>query len=233
MTRSTKNLPRNLRPDEKFMDFGPESLTDAELLAVILRSGSVELNSLELAKELLTRGGDSLLGLYLLSHKQMQQIPGIGRVKATQLKCIAELSRRIAKASRKKNLDFSSPASVAAYYMEDLRHQTQEHIVLSMLDAKNQLIQDKIMAIGSALGAYVTPREIFAEALRCEAVSIVLLHNHPSGDPNPSMQDLDFTKRLIQAGEMLGVPLLDHLVIGDNTYVSLRQEQRLTFSKER
>ncbi len=105
--------------------------------------------------------------------------------------------------------------------------------MLSMLDAKNQLIQDKIMAIGSALGAYVTPREIFAEALRCEAVSIVLLHNHPSGDPNPSMQDLDFTKRLIQAGEMLGVPLIDHLVIGDNTYVSLRQEQRLTFSKER
>lgn len=221
-----KERPRQEQPYEKCMDRGPEVLTDAELLAVILRCGSRELTSLELAGEIMRRCRfeEGLLGLHHLSLGELQDIRGVGPVKAVQIKCIAELSKRMAQASAGKKLDFRDPGSIASYYMELLRHEEQERLICVMLDTKNHFLGDVTVTIGTVNTSLISPRELFIEALAFHAVHLILIHNHPSGDATPSREDVSITRRIARAGELLGITLLDHIVIGDRQFVSFLKE---------
>ena len=172
---------------------------------------------------ILAQKNKSLLNLIDMNLEEMRKIPGIGQVKAVQLKCIAELAGRIAKTSRSKDVRLNEPASIAAYYMETLRHEPKERLMLAMFDAKSNLLGDEVISIGTATYSLVSPREIFLKALEYQAVHIVLLHNHPSGDPAPSEADIHVTLRVKECGDILGIVLADHIIIGDNRYISFRE----------
>ncbi len=216
----------SLRPYEQVERYGAATLSDAQLLAVILRTGTNGTDSIELAKKVLASGAthEGLIGLYQMSIPELMQIKGIGRVKAIQISCICELSKRMAARKREKTIDFSSPKAVAYVYMEQMRHEERERVIIVMLDAKCQLIKDEVLTIGTVNCSLVTPREILIEALKYRAVSFIVLHNHPSGDPSPSQMDYRVTKRLKTAGELVGVRLTDHIVIGDASYYSFQED---------
>ena len=207
-------------PYEKFLRFGPE------LLAIILRTGTRDKSAMELAQEVLALADPSregLLGLYDIPLERLMKINGIGQVKAVKLKCITELSQRIASATARERVSLQRPDTVAAYYMERLRHRRTECVVLASVDARSRLLCDSMMSDGSATMSLISPREIFLEALRCQAVSIILVHNHPSGDPSPSKQDIALTQKVLEAGSLIGIGLLDHVVIGEHSYVSMKE----------
>ena len=213
-------------PYERFMRFGPENLTEAELLAIIIRTGTRAKSALQIAWEVLALARypkEGLLGLYDVTLEELQDIKGIGEVKAVKLKCLTELSMRMRKARAKKGISFHSSGQVANYFMEELRHRSTECVILVCLDAKCQVICEKMLSEGSATMSLISPREIFLTALKNRAVNILLIHNHPSGDPTPSSSDKLLTVNLKIAGEQMGLPLLDHIVIGDNNYVSFKE----------
>lgn len=225
-TKTMKDLPEEERPYEKCLNFGPEVLSDSELLAVILRSGTTGLSSLDLARKILHEG-DGDTGLLEIHHKSLQElmnIRGIGQVKAIQIKCIGELSKRIATYAAKRELNFQCPETIAEYYMEQLRHEEQEQVICMMLDTKNRLLGDKVITTGTINASLVSTRELMLAALSYRAVHIILIHNHPSGDATPSEDDILLTKKVQQACNMIDIPLLDHIVIGDQTYFSFREE---------
>lgn len=221
-----KKIPDMERPYEKCLRHGAPGLSDAELLAVILRTGSRGENVLELAQRILYRSGESgLLGLHRFSQERFMSVRGIGKVKAVQLACVLELAKRLAKAAASAAVSFTSPDTIAEYYMEDMRHEPQEVIKLVMVNSRGALIGESDISKGTVNASVITPREIFIEALKRQAVGIVVMHNHPSGDPAPSEEDIVLTKRLKTAGSLIGIELLDHIIIGNNCYVSLREEK--------
>lgn len=223
-----KEIPDMERPYEKCLRHGAAGLSDAELLAVILRTGSRGENVLNLAQRILYHSGESgILGLHQFSPEQLMKIRGIGKVKAIQLSCISELAKRLSKAAKGNSFSFSSPASVADYYMEDMRHESQEVIKLIMVNSKGCLIGESNISKGTVNASVITPREIFIEAMQRQAVCIILMHNHPSGDPSPSETDILLTRRIKNAGLLIGIELLDHIIIGDNRYISLKEEKLL------
>lgn len=223
--KTMKTLPASERPYEKVMEHGAESLSDAELLAVILRTGTRDTSARDLAEEILKLGNPpGLPGLLHHTLEDYRTIRGIGNVKAVQLSCIAELSRRIWKSARSGGkFVCSHPASVAEYFMEEMRHREQENLKMLILNTKNVLIKDVDVSKGTVNASLATPRELFIEALRYRGAGILLIHNHPSGDPEPSREDCMFTKRVEEAGKLMGIPLLDHIIIGDSSYVSLKE----------
>lgn len=213
-------------PYEKFMELGAQALTDAELLAVILRTGTKDKSAVELAYEILRLPGFEKRGLMNLYHVPMAklcEVHGIGLVKAVKLKCIAELSARISRGIAKEGLIINNPKTISEYFMETLRHRKTECVMLVCMDAKGEMIGEKMISQGSVKMAPVSPREVFMEALSAEAVSIILVHNHPSGNPQPSEADEELTKQLYLAGKQLDIPLLDHIIIGDNRYFSFKE----------
>lgn len=221
-----KKIPDMERPYEKCLRHGAPGLSDAELLAVILRTGSRGENVLELAQRILYRSGENgLLGLHRFSQEKFMSVRGIGKVKAVQLACVLELARRLAKSAAGAAVSFTSPDSIADYYMEDMRHEPQEVIKLVMVNSRGALIGESDISKGTVNASVITPREIFIEALKRQAVGIVVMHNHPSGDPAPSEEDIVLTKRVKTAGSLIGIELLDHIIIGNNCYVSLREEK--------
>lgn len=223
-----KDVPNAERPYEKCLKQGAEALSDAELLAVLLRTGTKGENVLALAKRLLYEdGGAGLLGIHQFSFQSLMKLKGIGKVKAVQILCLSELAKRLSKASVEPRLRFSSSQSVAEYYMEDLRHRNQEVMKLLLLNSKAELIDETNISKGTVNASLVTPRELFVEALKKEAVSMILLHNHPSGDPTPSRDDILTTKRISECGLLIGIELLDHIIIGNNCYVSFQEENLL------
>mgnify|MGYP002602144380 FL=1 len=167
---------------------------------------------------------EGLLGLYHCTRQELLQIRGVGEVKAIQLQCIGELSKRMAAAGARKGLCFHDPASIADYYMERLRHEDQEVLLCMMLDTKNQLLGEKEITRGTVNATMISPRELFLAALQFRAVHILLVHNHPSGIPEPSGDDITVTRQIRRAGEMLGITLLDHIIIGDHCYTSMLEQ---------
>lgn len=213
------------RPYEKCLAYGAAALSDAELLAAILRTGSCGENVLKLAQRILYHSGeDGILGIHQFSIERLMQIRGVGKVKAVQLVCISELAKRLSKATANDSFSFSSPESIAKYYMEDLRHEKQEVMKLIMANSKGKLLGETVISKGTVNASLITPREIFIEALHRQAVAIVIMHNHPSGNPTPSEEDIRLTKRISESGNLIGIILLDHIIIGDNCYVSLHNE---------
>lgn len=213
-------------PYERFLQFGAENLTEAELLAIILRTGTRDTTAVELAQQVLALARYprlGLLGLYDVSLEELMSIRGIGMVKAVKLKCLTELSMRINCARAKQGICFTKSGMVAEYFMEKMRHLKTECVYLLSLDAKGQLLRESRLSDGSVKMALISPREIFMEALRCGAVNIILLHNHPSGDPIPGEADMELTRNVSEIGEKMDIPLLDHIIIGDNRYTSFKE----------
>lgn len=222
-----KNLPESERPYERFAALGQEALSDAELLAIILKTGTREMTSLDVARTLLSRCQGNLLNLYELSYEELIEQKGIGPVKAIQLKAVAELSRRIARTKRGYQLKLNNPQSIADYFMEDMRHYRMEVFKGAFFDAKCSFLGEEKISTGSLAFAYVSPMELFRKALLRNAVMIVILHNHPSGDPAPSTEDAELTNKIAEGAQLLGLTLADHIIIGDNRYYSFRENNRL------
>lgn len=220
---TVKELPDSEKPYEKFMNYGPEYLSDAELLAVIIKSGTNGLKSIEVAQNFLNQKNHNLMNLYDVSYDEMLQLKGIGKVKAIQLKCIAELSNRITTTRYAQKISLRDARSIATYFMEKLRHENQELLVLCMFDSQCRLLAEEIISKGSVNSSIVPAREIFVTALQKQAVHIVLLHNHPSGVSLPSREDDEATRRIAECGQMIGIPLSDHIIIGDHNYYSYRE----------
>lgn len=220
-----KEMPESMRPYEKCFKYGTSVLSNEELLAIIIRTGTNGESSFALASRILSmkNSDSSLISLMHLSVEELMQIKGIGKVKAIQIKCICELSNRISMTAAENDLDFSKPITIANYYMESYRHLEVEQIVVIYLDTKCKKISDRVMFTGTVNCSMISPREIFIEAFRCNAVHIVILHNHPSGDAAPSKDDILSTKRLKEAGKIVGISLIDHIIIGDRKYTSLKE----------
>ena len=224
---ATKIADNSELPYEKFLSLGPDSLTEAELIAIILRTGSKDCPALKTAQKVLAlaKGKEpGLNGLHHISLEELMEIPGIGEVKAVKIKCIAELAVRMAAQRAKASLRFDYPETVAAYYMERLRHKDKEIVLLLLLDNKLNLIEEYMVSLGTVRSSLLSSREVFIEALKCRASHLMLLHNHPSGDPHPSKQDIIITRKIKEAGELMDIPLVDHVILGDNCYISLKEE---------
>jgi DNA repair protein RadC len=213
-------------PYDKFMRLGPENLSDSELLAIMLRTGTKDKTPIELGRDILRLAGEKwgLLGLFHFSIKELMQIPGIGEVKAVQLLCIAEIAKRTSNMQAKADLNFDRPDTVAAYYMERMRHRDTEQLILVLLDAKRHIINERVLSVGTSHSTLISPREICIEAFRHEASYFMILHNHPSGDPKPSRQDMLVTQKIKEVSDLIEIPLLDHIIIGDNRYISFVQK---------
>lgn len=220
-----KDLPECEQPYERFEAYGGGSLSDSELLGIILRSGTKNASALDLASKIyqIHPVYKDLRALNYLTIEDLIKVHGVGRVKAIQILCIAELSRRMAGTLTKAQIRFNSPETIANYYMESTRYLRQEQMILMLFDTKNSLVKDIIISKGTVNSALVSPREIFIEAIRYEAVNIILLHNHPSGDPMPSAQDIAITRRVKEAGDLMGINLNDHIILGDQCYISLKE----------
>jgi len=218
-----RDYPKDERPRERFMKYGPESLSNQELLALMLRTGTKEESVLQLSNRLLTH----FEGLRLLKDASLDEITsikGIGTAKAIQVLAAVEIGRRISNLHYDDRYVIRSPEDGAKYVMNDMRFLSQEHFVTLYLNTKNQVLHKKTIFIGSLNASIVHPREIYKEALRRSAASIVCIHNHPSGDPTPSREDIEVTRRISECGKILGVELLDHLIIGENKFVSLKEK---------
>ena len=224
-TITMKEMPKEERPYEKCIRYGAESLTDVELFAVLLQTGTKGKSALDVSRDILTddNGKISLKNFRRMEYKDFCKIKGIGSVKAVQLSSINELTKRLSRIQYKKLPRFTSPEDIASFYMEELRHEQQENLVLVMLNNKMELLGSKLMFKGTVNASLISPREIFLEALHKEAVYIVLIHNHPSGDPTPSNEDIQATRRVRESGKLLGIQLADHIVIGDGTYMSMKE----------
>ena len=221
-----KEMFQDERPYEKCKKYGASSLSNAELLAVLIRTGTQGSSALDLAQKLLGSecGEQGLLNIHSFTLEKLKEIKGIGFVKAIQILCISELAKRLARERAKEGLMMNHPSTIAEYYMEDMRHHQQEHMKLLMLNTKSKLLGETDISKGTVNASLISPREIFVQALENKAVSIILLHNHPSGDPTPSKQDVLFTERIREAGALIGIELLDHIIIGNNCYISFAEE---------
>ena len=227
-----KDLPEAERPYEKLEQYGAKALTNAELLAIIIKTGTKDETAVGLAQKVLklnTDEKDNLKFLCDLTVEEFTKIKGIGKIKAIQLKAVCELATRINSVSSYKEKQILRPKDIAEILMERTRFEKQEILKVAMLNNKNKLIRIKEIAKGGGNFVAATIRSILNEAVKIEAAKILLIHNHPTGDPTPSKQDIEFTKNVEQASKILGIQLLDHIIIGDLKYVSIfsmREKQK-------
>ena len=239
MTIKIKQLPESERPYEKMEIYGEKMLSNAELLAIIIKSGTKENTSVELANKVLKlqknnnsndccEDEDNMLQtLQHISIEELQKIKGIGKVKAIQIKAVCELARRMSKPMNINKIKVKSSEDIASIFMEELRYEYVEHVKLVLLNSKNVIIKIVDISKGGTNSAIVEPKEILQEAIKSGAPKIILVHNHPSGDSTPSMPDIEMTKRLYNAANIVGVQLLDHIVIGDMCYTSIFSKERI------
>ncbi|WP_026697309.1 RadC family protein [Alkalicoccus chagannorensis] len=218
-----KDVPMSERPRERLLREGAEHLSNQELVALLLGSGSREESVIQLAGRVLHQF-DGLKLLKETTAAELMEIRGIGEAKAVQLKAALELGRRIKQYPVEETHVIRSPQDVADYMMEDMRHLKQEHFVALYLNTKNAVLHKKTLFIGSLNSSLVHPREVYKEALRYSSASFICLHNHPSGNPEPSREDIDVTRRLHEAGKTLGVDMLDHVIIGDRQFCSMKEK---------
>lgn len=218
-----RDFQKEERPRERFLHNGPQSLSNQELLALLLRTGTKQESVLQLANQLI-HSFEELRLLKEASVEELTKVKGIGEAKAIQLLAAVELGRRIHSSYHLERYVIRSPEDGANYCMEDMRFLTQEHFVCLYLNTKNQVLYKKTVFIGSLNASIVHPREVYKEALRRSAASIICLHNHPSGDPSPSKEDIEVTKRLVESGKIIGIDVLDHIIIGEHKYVSLKEK---------
>ena len=219
-----KDLPKIERPREKLIAKGAENLKDSELLAILLRTGTTGKNVIEIASQILSKY--SKKRLLQMTYEDLSKISGIDSAKATTLLAAFELSKRALEVND-TNLPVINTAKDAAAQLSDMRDLKKEHFVVLYLNAKNQLVHKETISMGTLNANLVHPREVFEPALKHSAAQIIAAHNHPSGDSKPSEDDLEITKRLVEAGKMMGVELLDHVIIATNNHFSFKEEKLL------
>jgi DNA repair protein RadC len=218
-----RDVPKSERPRERLLRDGAESLSNQELIALLLGAGTKTESVLDLAGRVIQHF-DGLKLLKEATAVELMEIHGIGEAKAVQLRAALEIGRRIKQFPVEETHVVRSPQDVADYMMEEMRHLKQEHFVALYLNTKNAVLHKKTLFIGSLNASIVHPRELYKEALRYSAASFICLHNHPSGNPEPSQEDIDVTKRLTETGKMLGIELLDHVIIGDRRFCSMKEK---------
>ena len=220
-----KDLPVLERPYEKLERYGEKVLSDAELLAIIIKSGTKDKTSVELAQEVLKLDyeGDGLNFLSNLSLEELQVIKGLGRINAIQIKAAIELACRLQSSVIRKKSKISGPEQLGYMFVNEMKNLNQEVIKTVLLNSKNQVIRIVTNSIGSINSAYTEPKEIFREPIRSNSARIIMVHNHPTGDCAPSENDIKFTRKVSQIGELLGIELLDHIVVGKSSFSSLKR----------
>lgn len=220
-----KELPETERPYEKLELYGEKNLSNAELLAIIIKSGTKEETSVQIAQRILNLNYDPQMGdlnfLKELSLQEFMQIKGIGRVKAIQLKAVCELAIRMSKPVNYRKIQIKSTENIANLVMEELKFQKREYVKLFLLNTKNEILKNIDVAVGGTNFANVSMKEIIGEALKIKAPKMILVHNHPTGDPTPSQMDIKFTDKLYNAAKMFDIELLDHIVIGNMDFRSV------------
>lgn len=215
-----KDLPRIERPREKLEKYGPEKLSNSELLAILLRTGGKGINVVEMARKILGKFSGS--GLTKASFKDLKNTFGLGAAKACEIVACFELGRRLLQ--NKKSRIYLTPKDVWQE-LKDIRDNKKEHFVVFFLDARNQEIKREIISVGSLNANLVHPREVFEPAVRHLAAQVILAHNHPAGDPAPSEDDLEITKRLVEAGKILGIEIVDHIIVVKNDFLSFKEKK--------
>lgn len=225
-----RDLPQDERPRERLTQVGPQALSTSELLAILLRTGSGRESSLRLAERILRRF-DNLSGLGRATLEDLKGIRGVGPAKATEIQAAFELGRRLSIATPAEKVRIHSPADAAALVQYEMSLLEQEHLRVILLDTRNQVGRIETIYIGSLNSAVVRVGELFRPAIRYNAAAVILVHNHPSGDPSPSSEDVRVTREVVKAGKLLDIMVLDHLIIGRGRFVSLK-ERGLGFSDE-
>ena len=219
-----KQLPLSERPYEKLEMYGAHTLSNAELLAIIIKSGTKEESSIETAQKILSmknKNSDNLRFIQDMSIEEFTSIKGIGRVKAIQLKAVGEIAKRLSRPIENSKVKISSQGDVANLLIDELRYEKREIVKVIILNTKNIVIKMVDICLGSNNSAILKPKDALIDAIKMGAPKIILVHNHPSGDPTPSKADIDFTKRLEQASSIVGIELLDHIIIGDSKFESI------------
>jgi DNA repair protein RadC len=218
-----RDFPLNERPRERMLKEGANVLSNQELLAILLRSGTKDEPVLQLAQRVIQQ----FEGLNLLKDATIDElisVKGIGNAKAVEILASLELGKRVSRLQIDERYIIRSPDDGAKYVMDEMRFLSQEHFVCIYLNTKNQVLHKQTVFIGSLNASIVHPREVFKEAMKRSAASIICFHNHPSGDPNPSREDIEVTQRLSECGKIIGIDLLDHIIIGDQKFVSLKEK---------
>ena len=225
--KSIKEIPLNDRPREKMAANGAAVLTDAELIAILLRTGTAEKSAIDIASEMTADGGlyKRLAGITRLN--ELTNIKGLGQAKAATVLAALEIGRRIASAKPIEKIHLSCPQDVADFLMPRLRYAAKEQFVVILLNGKNKVIGTEVVSEGSLSSSIVHPREVFAPAILHHAAAIMVAHNHPSGDPKPSTEDQEVTRLLARSGMVLGIPMIDHVIIGDGNYYSFLENEAL------
>jgi DNA repair protein RadC len=223
--KTIKEIPLNDRPREKMAANGAAVLTDAELIAILLRTGTAEKSAIDIASEMTADGGlyKRLAGITRLN--ELTNIKGLGQAKAATVLAALEIGRRIASAKPIEKIHLSCPQDVADFLMPRLRYAAKEQFVVILLNNKNKVIGTEIVSEGSLSSSIVHPREVFAPAILHHAAAIMVAHNHPSGDPKPSIEDEEVTRQLLRSGKVLGIPMIDHVIIGDGNYYSFLENE--------
>jgi DNA repair protein RadC len=223
--KTIKEIPVDDRPREKMANKGATALTDAELVAILLRTGTAEKSALDIASELTADGGLYKRLASITRLNELMNIKGLGQAKAATVLAALEIGRRIASAKPVEKIHLSCPQDVADFLMPRLRYAAKEQFVVILLNNKNKVIGTEVVSEGSLSSSIVHPREVYAPAILHHAAAIMVAHNHPSGDPKPSIEDEEVTRQLLCSGKVLGIPMIDHVIIGDGNYYSFLENE--------
>ena len=221
MTIKIKELPMTERPYEKMELYGEKMLSNSELLAIIIQNGTKEHTAIDIANKILLKTNNNLRDLQDIPLAEFKSIQGIGKVKAIQLKAVCELTKRMSRPINDTKIQIKNTKDIAELVMDELRLEKREIVKIILLNIKNVVIKIENISYGGTGSAQVTPKDIIAEAIKIGAPKMILVHNHPSGDPEPSFADFEITERIEKASKIMGIELLDHIVIGDGSYVSI------------
>lgn len=221
MSVKIKELPETERPYEKLELYGEKKLSNSELLAIIIKNGTKNYTAIDVSNKILSKVNNNLRELQDISLDELKMIPGIGSVKAIQLRAVIELTKRIAIPVNNSKIKIKNTEDIANIYMNELRFEKREIIKLVLLNTKNFIVKVLDISIGNTSSAYVEPKDILYEAIKIGAPKIIIIHNHPSGDSEPSLSDYEITTRIEKAAKIVGIQLLDHIVVGDGNYVSI------------
>lgn len=219
-----RQLPKDEKPREKLLRIGVAGLSNLEIIAILIGSGNKNKSAIQLASEVISLDKSGIRYLAECSPEELSGIKGLGNAKVCELLAAAELGKRIASIPASNSKPIKNSSDIADIFMERMRYYKKEHFISLMINAKGQIIEENEVSIGDLCSSTTHPREVFVGAVRRSAASVAFIHNHPSGDPTPSEVDITTTVRLKQAGDILGIPVLDHIVIGDGKYISMRAE---------
>jgi DNA repair protein RadC len=217
-----REIPNEDRPRERLLRFGAEALSNTELLAILIRTGTTKESAVKLADRVLAMSG-GIRNLVDMSIEQFTSIRGVGQAKALQMQAGIELGRRLARSGLQDTPLIKSPRDAADLVLDELRYLQKEHFMVLFLNTKNRVIGKETLSVGSLNASIVHPREVFRSAIKRSSASIICAHNHPSGDPTPSPEDVEVTRRLSAAGQLVGIELLDHLIVADRQFVSMKE----------